>query len=96
MRGDNHGGDVGRTSKPPLHSRATAQFRGTCARCEGLIQVGARIALYPDLGGWSHVVCPRQSFTEADVKGTTEKLDSPLMAALKERQLSRLAAVKCH
>jgi hypothetical protein len=63
-------------------------------RCERKIQVGASIALYPDLGGWSHVICARQVFTEADVKATTAKVDSPLMAALRERQLSRLAGVK--
>lgn len=63
-------------------------------RCEQRIVVGARIALYPLLGGWSHVSCPGEAFTDADIHEMSRKLDSPLMGALAERQLAALHAVK--
>ena len=63
-------------------------------RCEQRIGVGARIALDPLLGGWSHVSCPSEAFTDGDIGEMTRKLDSPLMGALAERQLTTLQAVK--
>lgn len=57
--------DVGRTMRTPLHPRATARYRGTCARCGEPFPAGERIARYP--AGWSHVACPRPVVTEDEM-----------------------------